>query len=105
MKAFHIPSKLCGILLCLASVFGLAPSEALAAGGKAGLWKQTEANNLPARGQRVLRPQKFLTFRLNQTVLNQLLVAAPLGIYERGAAENRDHGSADAGWHSRAVSR
>ena len=86
MKTSRVSSNLCHLFLCLAVVFGLAQAEVFAAGGKsksggkekqATLWEQIDASNSPARGQHLLTPRKYLTFRLNQTVLSELLAKAP----------------------------
>jgi hypothetical protein len=46
------------------------------------LWDRTERTSLPERGPRLLHPKKFLTYRLNQPALSQLMAQMPMEFTE-----------------------
>jgi hypothetical protein len=83
MKPSRFPSSLCRLFLCLVALFGASQDEVAVAGEKQSrLWAQTDASILPARGQRLLNPQKYLIFRLNGAALAELLVEMPMEFTE-----------------------
>ncbi len=78
MKRSRSPLNFCRLFLCLIALFGATRHEVGAASEKrARLWEQTDASSLPARGQRLLTPQKYLVFRLNAGALSELLGEMP----------------------------
>lgn len=65
----------------MAKADGLAAAANDKSGGQAGtisLWEQVDASALPARGQRSLKPQKYLVFRLNLAASSELLARMPI---------------------------
>jgi hypothetical protein len=94
MKPWQNAANLFRLSVCVVLLLGLTRFEVLASGEKsksrgtkpvqsskerqAPLWEQGDAAILPARGQRLLTPQKYLVFRLNQTALSELLAQLPL---------------------------
>ena len=83
MKLFRFSLNPIRLFLCLVALFGMAQDEVVGAGDRrARLWEQTDQSILPARGQRLLTPQKHLVFRLNVAALTELLGQMPMEFTE-----------------------
>ncbi len=91
MKTITSLANLGRLILCLTVLFGLAQIETLAANntstkksGKASLikqnalWQRADERNLPERGRRLLTPQTYRVFSLNQKMLDDLMADMPL---------------------------
>ena len=71
------------IFFCVAILVGLAKAEVWAEGGKqeeksSRLWIEIDQTNVPAKGTRLLTPQKYRVFRLDTAALGELLSEMPL---------------------------
>ena len=60
----------------------------LIAAGKSQLWQQSDASRVPALGRRQLTPEKFVTFRLDASVLSEYMSEMPLEFTNEARLKN-----------------
>ena len=84
MIPFNFLKKILLSILCLSVFFGMAQTvlagkhKSKSVKKNTSLWRQVDENNVSRRGERLLSPEKYKVFRLNQNALNNLMARIPL---------------------------